>query len=145
MMMELRLHLLVFRQKVEEVFEETILPADWILHLQKLILVEVVEVIFPLAVLLHQQVVQGHPHLTVYFCHLQVIFHRNRLPFTVYVLLHVSCSEMYERPQSMRGRCQRSRLISGRGGRYLLCCDSTGSSQSGKPANRERCGCIACD
>lgn len=59
-------------------------------HLQKLVLVEAVEVVLSLAVSLQQQVVQADPDLPVQFGHLQMVLHGNRLPFAVYVLLQLT-------------------------------------------------------
>lgn len=55
--------------------------------LQNLILVEIVEVVFPLAVLFKQQVEEGNPDLAVKFGDLQTVLTRNLLPSAIDVLL----------------------------------------------------------
>lgn len=73
-------------------------------HLQKLILVETVEVVLPLAVFLQQQVVQADPDLAIEFCHLEMVLNGNRLPFAVDVLLHLASRESQIERRSVRFR-----------------------------------------
>lgn len=59
--------------------------------LQNLTLVEIVEVVFPLEILLEKQVEEGNPHLAVKFGDLQTVLARNLLPSAVDVLLQRTC------------------------------------------------------